>query len=136
MINSERITEMFLNSLYSQEEVESLGITAEKHPEDSRIIQGLTGSFLVAPRIKEHRAELIEMLRELPDVFRQSVGGGRSFTSMCVDRNGELWTGMHRVMEQFVILSLANELISMTSPIMSRGLPGGVPIITIKDSEF
>ncbi|MCF0074012.1 hypothetical protein LZD49_26255 [Dyadobacter sp. CY261] len=74
------------------------------------------------------------MLSELPDTFKRSGGGGMSFMNMCESKEGNLWTGAHRTMDQLVCLGSAIGKVSFPMPReMWSYLPGGMPYILIHD---
>lgn len=74
------------------------------------------------------------MLANLPDTFRKGGGGGMSFLEACNDRNGTLWTGNHRSMENLFLLGLAlGEVVCLLPRTMWYILPGGMPYYMIKD---
>ncbi len=75
-----------------------------------------------------------EMLSYLPDTFKRSGGGGMSFLHMCEDKDGNLWTGDHRTVDQLVCLGSAIGKLSFPMPReMWSYLPGGMPYVLIHD---
>jgi hypothetical protein len=58
------------------------------------------------------------------------AGGGWSFLQACVNRDGEMWTDSHRIMENLFLLGIAIEKANSLLPreLWSR-LPGGVPYL-------
>lgn len=85
-------------------------------------------------RLESHRGEIEIMLGKLPREFRKSGGGGWSFVNACVDKDGNLWTGDHRHMEQLFLLGLG---IGKVRSLMPRDawsvLPGGMPYYVVDD---
>lgn len=61
-------------------------------------------------KLKEKESHIMQLLKQLPNDFKQSGGGGMSFLNMCMKGNGEnqeLWTGMHSVVDQLFLLGNA-----------------------------
>lgn len=83
-------------------------------------------------RLITHTDLIENMLSELPDTFKRSGGGGMSFLNFCEDRDGNLWTGDHRTMDELVCLGSAIGKISFPMPReMWSILPGGMPYILV-----
>lgn len=94
----------------------------------------MTTSGFNPERLKENEGKIIEMLNELPDQFKASVGGGWSFLNMLEDRHGNQWTGLHESMDQLLALGKAIGKISFPLPRdMWNVLPGGMPYVTYND---
>lgn len=106
----------------------------ESTPEDYVIVEGITASFaLKRAAISERAAEITQMLNQLPDDFHEGKGGGMSFLNMCIDRDGNQWTGMHLRMQELVVLGLATNEVQFPLPKMFwAALPGGMPYIVVK----
>ena len=105
-------------------------------PEDQKVkVEGiLTTAAFEKEKLAKHKEEICSLLAELPDDFKKSKGGGMSFLSMCIDKNGTLWTGEHRTMELLLLLGLGIGKCSFTMQReMWSMLPGGLPYITIED---
>jgi len=122
-LNSERIEQAFLDCLFKDCEDTSNYIKAEGivlnvgfHPE----------------RLESHRSEIDEMLGELPDEFQQSGGGGWSSLNACNDKHGNQWTGLHRTMEQLILLGIAIGKVKFQLPRdIWASLPGGMPYFVV-----
>ena len=85
-------------------------------------------------RLKESEVFILEMLNDLPDDFKQTGGGGMSFLNMCVDKNGNEWTGFHKTVDELCTLGIATGKLSYLLPReMWSVLPGGMPYIVIKE---
>lgn len=128
MPNSERISDIMKDVLFKTEELPEDGAA----PENAVIVEGLTNKFGFHPdRLESHREEIEGMLKELPDSFLESKGGGMSFLNMCNDSKGEQWTSFHRTMEELLVLALGLGVGSYCAP---RGLwgafPGGMPYVS------
>ena len=123
VLNPQRVEEIFLDCLFQDGEDTSGAVTVE----------GIINNYGFHPdRLEGHREEMQALLEQLPDDFRESGGGGSSFLNACMDRNGELWTGMHQTMEQLMVLGIALKLASYTLPkSLWAALHGGMPYFTI-----
>ena len=93
-------------------------------------VEGLTSMFGLHPQRLEEKRELVTaLLAELPAEFKE----GCSFLNLCTTKDGELWTGMHRVCEQLVVMAIGLGLMEYCMPReMWVILPGGVPYLMIK----
>lgn len=98
-------------------------------PEDMVRVEGIVGDYGFHPgRLVEHADEITAMLLELPPEFMASGGGGMSFLNACMDKHGNLWTGLHRTMGFLFGLGMAIGKVSCPFPRdMWAVLPGGVP---------
>jgi len=84
-------------------------------------------------RLEENKENILALIEQFPDSFREEGGGGMSFLNMCEDKNGNLWTGMHSIMEQLVALGIAIGKMKYLMPRpMWKTMPGGMPYIVIK----
>mgnify|MGYP000963997481 CR=1 FL=1 len=104
---------------------------------DHIAVEGIVHNIGFHPgRLESHRDEVVALLGELPTEFMSAErggGGGWSFLNACNDRHGNLWTGMHLVMEQLFSLGIALGLAEYQLPReMWPVLPGGMPYIVIK----
>ncbi len=83
-------------------------------------------------RLEDYKVEIVEMLGELPDTFKEGTGDGWSFLQACNDKHGHQWTGLHRTMEQLFLLGMA---IGKVSPVLPREMwstfAGGMPYYVI-----
>jgi hypothetical protein len=97
-------------------------------------VEGLMHTFIFHPeRLENHRQEIYELLNELPDGFKKSVGGGMSFLAACEDKNGNQW-GEHMHTEELFCLGIGLGLVSSPLPReMWHVLPGGMPYYTFID---
>ncbi len=122
-----KVEEIFLDCLFKEGEDTSNHVPAE----------GITMMVGFHPeRLESHREEIKALLAELPDEFKSSErggGGGWSFLNACMDRHGQQWTGLHKIMEQLVTLGVALGLVDYTLPRDMWGvMPGGVPYFVVK----
>ena len=130
MLTSEKVEKIFKSCLFRNEEVVN-----GKSIVEPIIVEGLTSKFGFHPkRVEMHKKEIIECLDQLDDKFKSSGGGGWSFLNMCNDKNGNQWTGLHRVMENLVCIGIATGKVSYQFPRnLWVALPGGVPYIIYND---
>lgn len=93
-------------------------------------VQGLTSVYGLHPQRLEEKRELVNaLLSELPPEFKK----GWSFLYLYTNKNGEPWTGLHRICEQLVVMAIGLGLMEYCLPKeMWAILPGGVPYIIIK----
>lgn len=96
-------------------------------------VEGIRGPvWFSAERLEVHRPEIEAMLDELPDDFKESSGGGTSFLNACQDKHGNLWTGLHGIMEQLFLLGMGIGKVKLLFPReMWSYLPGGMPYYVI-----
>lgn len=81
-------------------------------------------------RIDAARPKVIEFIRQLPDEFLKSKGGGWAFVNLCRDRNGNQWANLHRTMEQLIQLAIGCGLGGYCLPREAwKALPGGLPYV-------
>lgn len=132
-LTPENVHRVFLECLHTKEEIEK-GV-----PKDGEFIgvHGLTMNIGFHPeRISKNKKHIGDMLAELPPAFMKDIGGGWTFLYMCEDKDGEQWTGDHRIMEELVLLGLATEQAEFVLPRETwSALPGGVPYISVNVSK-
>lgn len=135
-ISATRIREIMQYSLFSEDEVNlarKKDGTFDAACVISKMIGGNTLVFCWI-RLKEFKSEIIKYLDLLPDNFKERVGGGYTFLSMCVDKNNRQWGEQISGDELFTIgnaLGLCDFCIK--NRLVWRHLPGGVPYIVILD---
>ncbi len=98
-------------------------------------VESITEAEFHTDRLANHRQKIEDMLAELPDVFKESGGGGGSFLAACNDRHGRQWTGSQATMAQLFLLGIAIDMVSCPLPRnLWSILPGGVPyyIVDVK----
>lgn len=123
MIDTERLNEIFIDSLFKE------GEPTEPHV----LAEGVLSRYGLHPdRLKSHAEEVQEMLTVLPDEFRKTSGGGMSFLSACMDRDGNHWAE-HPTIEQLFVLAIG---LGKGKWLMPRelwsALPGGMPYFVIE----
>ena len=93
-------------------------------------VEGITNMFGLHPQRLEEKRELVTaLLAELPEEFKE----GYTFLNFCTTKNGEQWTGIHRICEQLIVMAIGLGLMEYCMPReMWAFLPGGVPYLIIK----
>lgn len=82
-------------------------------------------------RLNEHAPEIRALLDELPDTFRQGVGGA-SLVDARWDRRGRDWSEHYSQIEMLLAMGLALKYVTITvPPAIWPSLPGGLPYIAI-----
>lgn len=112
-------------------------MTVDTLPEDAIRVEGIVRNFAFDPaKIESNKQKIQDLIDEMPSEFHKSGGGGgMSFLNLCLDKNGNQW-GEHLTMEALVVLSIAAGLGEYSFPKdMWAILPGGVPYITLQDSQ-
>lgn len=124
MLNPNRINEILKNCLYKDDE-----IVNGKPIVEPIIVEGIIQAFGFNPnRIENYKKEIEFMLEDLNPNFKN----GWSFLNLCHDKNGNLWTGEHKTMEELMCLGMAINKISYCAPRdFWEVLPGGMPYIKI-----
>ena len=126
MIDSQRVTEIFLNCLFREEEI----INGEPEVEPIKAYGVMENVGFYPTRIKESTEEIKGFINELPEQFKN----GWTFLNICQTKDGELWTGMHQVCDQLVMLGIAIGKMSFCLPRdMWSILPGGMPYVQVSD---
>ncbi len=127
-LNPVAVEDLFVKCLYTDDET---------IPDEPTITHGVMNDYALNPERLEANRELIAaLLAELPDEFQSGKGGGWSFLNACMDRHGNLWTGMHPTVEKLVVLGIATGQAEFLLPreIWSV-LPGGMPYFAVKSPE-
>lgn len=102
--------------------------------DNSVIVQGISHTgYYIKEKLEEHRAEIEELLDQLPSNFKKSSGGGWSFLNACMDKEENQW-GEQIDVELLMMLGIAIGKVEYCLPReMWRMLPGGVPYFVIND---
>ena len=70
-------------------------------------VEGITRMFELHPqRLEEKREIVTALLAELTAKFKE----GYTFLNLCTTKDGELWTGEHRVCEQLIDMAIGLDL--------------------------
>lgn len=121
-----RVDEIFKDCLF-----------ADKQEDASQMVEAPVIHFIVGfhpGRLEQHKAEIADLLDELPDDFKSSRGGGGSFLNACFDKHGNQWTGDHIHVEQLFALGIAAGRVQSCFPReLWPMLPGGMPYYVITE---
>lgn len=118
--------------LFDREELVLAEQDQDGVPVNAVIVEGLVRSFgFHKERLAAAKPAIDELLRQLPEEFNMNIGGGWSFLQACMDRNGEQWTGLHKTMEELVVLGIAVGSANWLGKNMMNELPGGMPYFEI-----
>lgn len=131
-LTAENVSAIVRDCLYRDEEVPQDGTI----PTGAVIVEGVMSRLGFHPeRLARHKAEIRELLLQLPEPFRQSKGGGWSFLNACYRQDGVQW-GEHADIDALVTLGLATGQVSfpLVRPLWEV-LPGGMPYFTVLDQE-
>jgi hypothetical protein len=83
-------------------------------------------------RLAEFRADIKELLLQLPSDFHEDRGGGMSFLNACYTADDEHW-GEHRNIDQLLMLGIATDQAKILFPRSMWGiLLGGLPYFCVK----
>jgi len=123
LLNPEFVQAIFNDCLFKPGEDTSNHVKAE----------GISCNIGFHPaRLESHKDEIVAMLDELPDDFKESGGGGMSFLNACNDKHGNQWTGFHQRMEQLFQLGIGIGKVKLLMPReMWSALPGGMPYYVV-----
>lgn len=95
-------------ALFTNDEVASFSGQA---PPGAVVVEGVMKTFAFHPeRLAAVKPQIIELIAQLPEPFFSDAGGGWSFIEMCHTRDGRLWTGDHRIMDDLLCLALGTDL--------------------------
>lgn len=100
---------------------------------DSVLVDGIvTRSVFHKGRLEEHKAHIMELLLELPDTFRDNVGGGWSFLNGCIDNAERQWAEQPTVDMLFQLGIATGQGAYLMPREFWKLLPGGVPYYVVK----
>ena len=124
-LTSKNVNSIFMDCLFEED--------SEENRKKSIVIEGLVAKFGLNPdKVKKHKEAISSMLKQLPKNFQENGGGGWSFLNACNREDGTQWTGLHRDMEQLIVLGIASGQVKYTMPReMWEALPGGVPYFSV-----
>lgn len=121
-LTSENVETIFMDCLFKDDE----------EVVNPQLVQGIMSQFGFHPdRLESHKADIKELLKELPDAFQANTGGGWSFLNACMTKHGDQW-GEHRNIEQLMALGIASGQAKLNFPReMWDILPGGMPYFNV-----
>lgn len=131
MLDAKRVQDVMMDCLF----------TGDPKDEDMCIaVYGITRRFGFIPeKIENHREEIHEMMKELPDVFwdtndNPNGGGGYTFMNLPFDKNERQWCGQPTA-ELLMVLGLATGYMEYMLPREAWiALPGRVPYVIIHEN--
>ena len=129
-LTAKNVETIFLDCLFRQDEIED----AKPKPGLEMVaVKGIIQSFgFNKVRVDLHKEEIRQLLSQLPEPFREDIGGGWTFLNGCVKQNGDQW-GEQRNVEQLMALGIASEQAKIQTPKeLWDVLPGGVPYFSVK----
>lgn len=130
-LTASRVNELFATCL-SQHPLANLD-------DDDIIIEGIKMNVAFSKKALAIVSDDIKaLISQLPEnALDTSEGKGMSFISLCNDKDGELWTGFHRIIEELVMLALGINCCSYLLPKeLWKALPGGMPYLVFTVTEF
>lgn len=98
------------------------------------VVDGVCNKFAFdKAKIDENKQAIADMLYQLPEEFMEGIGDGYSFLHGCYDRNKNMWTGDHFMMEKLFALGMACGKVECLLPReLWPALPGGMPYYVVK----
>ena len=121
-LTAENVEKIFINCLATEPDISNItgyGAMAEYQFDKKEL--------------NESKKIIISFLKQLPDEFQLSKGGGWSFLIACIDKEGNQW-GEHKHIEWLIALPNALDLIHFSLPKeMWVLLPGKMPYFVIHD---
>ena len=128
------VEEVFMDCLFKPGEIEG---GKPKNGIEPVVAKGLKLTVGFHPeRLEAHKDEIMQMLMELPENFREGSGSGWTFLNACNDRHGNFWTGDHKTMDELVMLGLGIGRVKYCTPReMWDAFPGGVPYFMITKED-
>lgn len=132
-LKAERVGEIVRGCLFTDEEVAEV---APEQPECVKV-EGIMATLGFHPgRLQEHKDEIVELLDELPDEFKEGTGGGMSFLNACMDKHGNHWAE-HPSMDNLFMLGIGIRRVMYCMPRdMWKVFPGGMPYIVIAKADI
>ncbi len=129
-LTSQNVHNTFMTCLFKDEEVEE-----GKIPDNAILVKSVIINIgFHSGRLNKNKENIIDMIMQLPKGFHENKGG-MSFLNACNDKNGNQWTGMHKIMDELVALGIGIKFIEFQLPReMWKILPGGMPYFIIKEN--
>jgi len=122
-LTSENVEKIFTDCLFRNGE----------NTDNTKYINGIINSFgFHLDRVKKHENDIYSMLKQLPENFQKDTGGGWSFLNACNNKDGEQWTGFHRIMEKLFVIGMACDKVQCLLPqSLWKALPGSMPYYVV-----
>jgi len=129
ILTAKKVETIVIDCLFKPEEI------ADGKVKDQEMLvvgEGIVRNFgFHKTRLESHREEIIAMLKELPDQFHKTKGGGWSFLNACNDKHDRQWTGMQSAMEELFALGTAIGKVHWQMKSMASMMPGGMPFVMV-----
>jgi hypothetical protein len=129
-LTAENVDAVFRECLFHKGEVHG------EIPANAVIVEGVVGNIRFGfhpERLEANRQNVYAMLEQLPDNFREDMGGGWSFLNACMTEEGDQW-GEHPTVEALLCLGIALKQAQWMMKGMQEHLPGGMPYVRIAKS--
>lgn len=129
-LTPQNVQEVVRDSLFREDALTPEG--RPKNPDDLTEVRGIVSHLgFDRNRLEKHRQDVISMLEQLPDGFKKGTGDGWSFLNLCEDKDGRLWTGMHKIMDELCCLAIGLKIGAFLPPDreMWSMFPGGLPYV-------
>ena len=143
-LTSENVRAVLGDCLLTGEEVIALSLQgansnrAEELADAGHLVkvECVVNDFAFHPeRLESHRADVADMLTQLPEDFRADKGGGWTFLNLCMRADGHQW-GEQVNAEQLCALAIALGLGKWLLPKQYWNvLPGGMPYFAVGDFD-
>ena len=132
LLTPNNVNEIFLDCLFED------GTTEEEALEKGIIVEGITLKIGLDPdKLAKHKDDIISMLNQLPKEFHEKKGGGWSFLNACNRADGSQWTGLHKDMQELMILGMAIRRVKYSLPRDLWGvMSGGMPYFVVTEKEI
>ena len=127
-LNAKKVNEIFKDCLFKEHPVCGTAFIP---------VVGITSNVGLQPsKVEEHSDEIKELLDELPDNFKENLGGGWSFLEACVDKEGNQW-GEHNNIQELLMLGIASGWAGylVSSKELWSTFPGGVPYFMVFNNK-
>jgi hypothetical protein len=130
-LDPSRIHAILLDSLFKDDE-----ITEGEIPANSVICEGVIKKVRMnRDRLELHKQEVREMLDDLPDNFKEEIGGGWSFLNACMDKYGNQWRERVNI-DELLIIAQGLKLVTIQFPREAWPLlPGAMPYFSVNTQE-
>lgn len=130
-LTAENVANLVRSSLFKEPE----GVIPDQFRAEciarGKIVKGIVHNFCFDPeRLAANKADIMDLLNQLPNAFHQSHGGGWSFLNACYDKDGWQW-GEHANMEELFCLGMAVDAVRELMPDMRECFPGGMPYYVV-----
>ncbi|TXH09072.1 MAG: hypothetical protein E6R04_09335 [Spirochaetes bacterium] len=129
-LTAKNVESIMVYCLYKEDELKE---AKTRPPEGCIMVEAVIHKFGFHPdRVQEKAKDIEVLLRQLPEEFYATKGGGMSFLRACLRFDGEQW-GEHAEMEMLMALGMATKKVTCLMPKELWGaLPGGMPYYRVE----